>query len=67
MTAANISVAISALLELTIQIQKVAQLIQAARAEGRDISDSELDSLAAEDDAARKALDEAIARARSGN
>jgi uncharacterized protein YggE len=40
-------------------------LIRKAQSEGRDITAAELDTLAAEDDAAKAALDAAIAKARS--
>ena len=46
------------IINLTGQLQKVSALIQQAKAEGRDVSDAELDALKAERMAARqKALD----------
>jgi len=49
----------------TVQIQKITALIEKARAEGRDITDEEIDSLVADDDAAKLALDQAIEKAKS--
>jgi hypothetical protein len=43
----------------------IGKLLQTAQAQGRDITAAELDELAAEDDAARIALDQAIKAARS--
>lgn len=44
----------------TAQAQKISSLIQTARNENRDITDAELDALRADDDAARKALEDLI-------
>jgi len=62
----NAALAVSLILGLLDRAQAIGTLIKTARAEGRDITDAELDSLVAEDDAAREALDAAIAKAREG-
>lgn len=48
------------------RLQGVATLLNAARAEGRDVSNAELDALSAEDDAVNAALKAEIARQRGG-
>lgn len=47
------------------QAQQLAGLIVKAHREGRDITNDELDAIAAGDDAARKVLTDAIARAQA--
>jgi hypothetical protein len=64
MGAANIATALTALIQLTLQAQKIQQLLQTAHAEGRDITAAELDALIVDDDAARQALIDAIDAAR---
>lgn len=49
----------------TLQIQKITELVAKARAEGRDVSEEEINALVSEDDAAKAALDAAIAKAQS--
>ena len=65
MGATNIATALAALIQLTLQTQKIQQLLQTANAEGRDVTDAELTALAADDDAARAQFVEAIAAARA--
>lgn len=60
----NIETALSLLIQLLSQADAISRLIQAARNEGRDLSDAELDALVAQDDVARQALVDAIARAK---
>jgi len=55
--------ALNLLLQILTQAQGLTALIQKARAEGRDVSEDELDSLVEADDAARVALDAEIAKA----
>ena len=57
--------ALTLLTQLAAQVNALAQLIQRAQAEGRDITNAELDSLASGDTAARVALAAAIARAKA--
>ncbi len=54
-------VAISLLFGLLDRAQSYAALIQKAKAEGRDVSDAELDAMASADDIARHELQRAIA------
>lgn len=61
----NAVVALELLIQLTLQLQKLAELIKVARAENRDITDAELDALAGEDDLARAALKVAIDKAKA--
>ena len=56
----SILIALDLLIQLTAQVQRVGTLIRNAQAEGRDLTAAELDELRAEDDAARKALQDAI-------
>ncbi|MCR4331724.1 MAG: hypothetical protein NUV34_03320 [Sulfuricaulis sp.] len=58
------TVALNLLFGLLDRAQAVGALISKAQAEGRDVSDTELDALAASDDAARAALVQAIKDAR---
>jgi len=55
---------IDIILSLATRMQAAASLIIRARAENREISNAELDALAASDDAARAALVDAIAAAK---
>ena len=57
-------VALNLLFGLLDRAQAVGALISKAQAEGRDVSDAELDVLAASDDTARAALAQAIKDAR---
>lgn len=61
MNSANVALALTLLIELTEQIQKVGAMIAKAQAEGRDISPAEFQALKDSDDAARKRLEDAIA------
>lgn len=63
MNSANTTLALSLLIQLAEQVQKVGLLVSNAQAEGRDISVSELDFLKTQDDLARKSLEDAIASA----
>lgn len=47
------------------RIDRLRALFEQSRAEGRDVSDAELDQLRQEDDAARAELDQKIADARA--
>lgn len=62
----NTEIAIAILLTLAQQADKIAALIRQARAEGRDITDAELDALASADDQARALLEAEIQKARLG-
>ena len=53
--------ALSLLIELAAQTQKVAQLIQAAQSQGRDVTEAELDQLKLESVAAIDRLRNAVA------
>jgi hypothetical protein len=66
MTTTGIDLAITLALNLLDRAAAYGALITQSRAEGRDISDAELDALAAEDDVARKELEAAIAKRRQG-
>lgn len=68
MNGANIALALDLLIRYTQAAQDLANLLNTARNEGRDISEKELLRLAAQDDIARQELDTAIiaARAREG-
>ncbi len=65
MGAANIATALTSLIQLTLQAQKIQQLLLLAQQEGRDITDAELVQLAADDDAARAEFVKAIEAARN--
>lgn len=56
----TIEQALQLIIVLTQQIQSIRSLITKARAEGRDITDAELDELTGRDDAARKRLQDLI-------
>ena len=60
----NTDTAITAMLALLNQAASWGALVAQARTEGRDVSDAELNSLAAKDDAARTALEAAIKKRR---
>ena len=62
----NAALAIQLLLGLLDRATAIGALLKQAEDEGRDISDAELDALAAADDQARAALVAAIAAARQG-
>lgn len=61
----NILIALELLLRYTTAAQNLANLLQAARSQGRDITAAELLDLAGKDDTMRERLDAAIA-ARAG-
>ncbi len=61
---ATISV-LEGLIRLGTQVQAYSALLAKARAEGRDITDAELQELRAQDDAARDAESAAIAAAKA--
>lgn len=61
----GVEIAISLLLGLIDRAAQISTLINTARTEKRDITQTELDILAAQDDAARKALDDAIKAAKA--
>jgi len=63
---ANAAILINLLLGLLDRASTIGALFAKAQSEGRDITDAELDALVADDDAARAALDAAIAKARAG-
>lgn len=56
----NAQLAVSLLIQLLSQADQIAKLLQLAKSEGRDVTDAELDALVAGDDAAKKALQDAI-------
>ena len=58
--------AITLLLGLLDRAAQIGALISSAKAQGRDVTEAELNALAADDDVARKALEEAIKKARGG-
>lgn len=62
----NAALAIQLLLQLLSQAQSLGTVIKRAREEGRDVTDEELDELAALDDSVRDALRAEIARQRAG-
>lgn len=64
MNSTNIGLALNLLLSLLSKASEISALINAARAEGRDVSDEELAALGVEDDIARDALVEAIRKAK---
>lgn len=59
------SAEVSILLALLDRVTQWGTVIAQARAEGRQISDAEIDAFFAADDAARKRLDDAIAKAKA--
>lgn len=66
MGTAGIDLAITLALNLLDRAAAYGALVSQAKAEGRDVSNAELDALAAEDDVARKELEAAIAKRRQG-
>ncbi len=60
----NVAVLMQILLPLLDRAGEITALLNKAHTEGRDVTDAELDGLFAEDDAAKKALAEAIRKAR---
>lgn len=60
----NAALAVQLLLGLLNNATAIGSLLKQAQAEGRDITDAELAALTAADDAARKALVDAIAAAK---
>lgn len=54
------------ILQAAQQLQALSTLLNTAHAEGRDVTDAELDALGAHDDAVNTALRDAIARKRGG-
>lgn len=62
----NILLLLDRVIAATGVIGRIGSLIQKARDEGRDVTDEELDALRAEDDAAKKELDDLIAAKRAG-
>lgn len=61
----NAALLVELLLGLIDRASAVGAIISKAQAEGRDVTDAELDGLAAGDDAAKIALAAAIAKART--
>lgn len=59
----NALILVSLLLQYSDKIATVGKLLNTAKNEGRDVTKAELDALFAGDDAARAALDAAIAAA----
>jgi RNA:NAD 2'-phosphotransferase (TPT1/KptA family) len=59
----NAAIALQLLMGLLDRASQVGMLINAAQAQGRDITKEELDGLAAKDDVARAKLQDAISRA----
>lgn len=57
----NALLVIEALTQALANAQKLSALLQQAHAQGRDVTDAELAGLRSEDDAAKAALDQAIA------
>lgn len=65
MSAATVATGIGLLLQLIEQAARVSAVIRQAQTENRDLTSAELAQLAAENDVARAALVEAIARAKA--
>ena len=63
----NAALAVQLLLGLLQQSQTIGNLILAAQSAGRDLTDDELNSIIAADDAAKAALSAAIAKARASS
>ncbi len=61
----NAALLVQLLLGLVGQAGQIKSLLDTAKAENRDVSDAELNALFANDDAAKAALDAAIAAARA--
>lgn len=62
----NLAVLMQVLLPLLDRAGAIGALISKAQGEGRDVTDAELDALFANDNAAKAALDAAIAASRGG-
>lgn len=60
----NTAAALTLLTELLRQAAAISSLVRAAQTEGRELTSEELDACAANDDAARQLLVDAIARAK---
>jgi len=60
----NAALAIQLLLGLLDRASAIGDLLKKAKDEGRDLTEAEIDKLVEEDDAAKEALEEAIAKAR---
>lgn len=58
---------VTLLLQYSDQITKIGTLLAQAHSEGRDVTEAELDALFGDDDAARDALDKAIADRRAAD
>ncbi len=65
MTMGTAAIAVQLLLGLLDRASAIGTLISKAQTEKRDITQAELDALVAEDDVAKKALQDAIARAKT--
>lgn len=65
MNPANIILILDLIISLTDRVASLSSLIKKARAEGRDVTEEEIQALVVDDDAAKKALDEAIAKAKA--
>ncbi len=65
MTPAKLNVALTVLLQLAAAAGKVSTIIATAKAEGRDLTDAELEQLQQDDAAARAGLVDAIAEAKA--
>jgi hypothetical protein len=61
----NALLLLNVLVPLLQQANQIGALLAKAQAEGRDVTDAELDTLVAGDDAAKAALAAAIAKARA--
>ena len=61
----NALLLLNVLVPLLQQVNSIGLLLQKAHAEGRDITDAELDSLVSADDVVKASLAAAIAKARS--
>lgn len=60
----NALLLVQLLLEVTTKAQQLSGILAKAHTEGRDVTDDELNSLAADDDSARARLDALIATKR---
>ncbi len=58
---------VTLLLQYSDKIAQIGTLLAKAHAEGRDVTEAELDTLFADDDAARDALNQAIADRRAAD
>lgn len=56
----NAALAVQLLIQLLGQADQIAKLLQLAKSEGRDVTGAELDALVGQDEAAKKALQDAI-------